>query len=372
MAELSQDQVDFIAEDIRRRGIFLRGLQDDLLDHICCLIENNLGNAMDFRTAYEEVLKDFGENGLQEIQDETTYLLTHKYHDTMRKFMFGSGLTAVVSLVSGAVFKLEHWPGANTLLVFGIGLLTLFFVPLWFSLRLRESSTGRQKLLHAAALVSAILLLLSGLFKIMHWPFAGVLSVSGFVFFFLVYLPAYFISGYRNPVTRYATISNSILMGSCAGILILLSFQSPSGAVSNAFFDSAEKITAQNKTIQASNNARYKQITAALGESSTGLPEIKALKKQFDETCSFVSTIKTQLELKGAGALVPIAEGDIDFSGLNQKLEGINTNLGQKGMQSVQVNLSPDSPTGLALVQLAELENDLLCREAALYAVFQP
>jgi hypothetical protein len=39
---LSDKQIDFIATDIRQRGIHLPGLHENLLDHICIIIEEKL------------------------------------------------------------------------------------------------------------------------------------------------------------------------------------------------------------------------------------------------------------------------------------------------------------------------------------------
>ena len=50
---LSEKQVDFILNDIRRNGIQTEELQLNLLDHICCLIENEMSPENDFDEIYQ-------------------------------------------------------------------------------------------------------------------------------------------------------------------------------------------------------------------------------------------------------------------------------------------------------------------------------
>jgi len=60
MQQLTNSQVEFIYLDILRKGITHSSLQEDVVDHICCLVEIELDHTPDFKTAYLKVLKDFG------------------------------------------------------------------------------------------------------------------------------------------------------------------------------------------------------------------------------------------------------------------------------------------------------------------------
>ena len=42
MYYLSDQQIEYILNDIRRNGVEMEDLQLNLLDHICCIIEQNL------------------------------------------------------------------------------------------------------------------------------------------------------------------------------------------------------------------------------------------------------------------------------------------------------------------------------------------
>ena len=76
MFVLNEQQVDFILEDIRRNGIESEELQLSLLDHICCVIEEEMSPEMNFENHYRSVLPRFFKKELREIQEKTDLLIT--------------------------------------------------------------------------------------------------------------------------------------------------------------------------------------------------------------------------------------------------------------------------------------------------------
>ncbi len=64
---ITDKQIDFILDDIRARGIGMEELQNDLLDHICCIIEQKLEANGDFEQCYSETICLFFKKELREI-----------------------------------------------------------------------------------------------------------------------------------------------------------------------------------------------------------------------------------------------------------------------------------------------------------------
>ena len=71
MYTLSDQQVDFILDDIRQHGIQIEDLQQNLLDHICILVEQNLEENGDFEQYYSSVISSFYRQEMREIEEET-------------------------------------------------------------------------------------------------------------------------------------------------------------------------------------------------------------------------------------------------------------------------------------------------------------
>ena len=78
MYSLSDEQINFILSDISNRGITIESLQQNLLDHVCILIEENLPDNGDFETFYDASIQNFYKQELREIEEETVFLLHAK------------------------------------------------------------------------------------------------------------------------------------------------------------------------------------------------------------------------------------------------------------------------------------------------------
>lgn len=135
--DINDEQIEFIREDLYRRGVKLNSLAESLLDHICCAIEHHSGNH--FETVYEEILERFGQDGILRIQKETSLLINSKKEAIMKKVMFSLGYIAASLITTGTLFKIQHWPMASIMLVLGIAILNLGFLPLYFIDRYKKS-----------------------------------------------------------------------------------------------------------------------------------------------------------------------------------------------------------------------------------------
>lgn len=217
MYQLSDEQIDFILNDIQARGVETESLQHNLLDHICCLIELQLEDNGDFGSFYQQVIRKFYQKELREIEEETALLLTFKNYYSMKKVMIYSGVLTAFVLLSGSVFKLMHWPGAAALIFFGILLVSLLFLPLLFVFKLRELSAARDKLILGLGTLAGSAYFLAMLFQIMHWPGARIIWLSTLFFSFFIFLPIYFFTGIRKPEIRMNTLVSSILLVSVIG-----------------------------------------------------------------------------------------------------------------------------------------------------------
>jgi hypothetical protein len=78
MATLTDEQVDFIARAIRAQGIRLEDLQDNLLDHICILVEQGLEQGGNFEELLAKVFRSFYKKELYELEEEALFLASVK------------------------------------------------------------------------------------------------------------------------------------------------------------------------------------------------------------------------------------------------------------------------------------------------------
>lgn len=229
MYRLKDQHIDYILNDISARGVTIEDLQYNLVDHICCIIENNLEENGDFENFYQQTVQSFFKKELKEIEDETISLIIFKHYYPMKKAMIISGTVSAVLFSIGLIFKFLHWPGAAITLILGIGLLSLVFLPLMFILKIREKQKLKDKAIIGIGTFSGMLISLGILFKVMHWPGANIMMQGSIFVMLLLFLPLYFFTGIRNPDTKVNTIVSSIILVSAFGLLFTL-MRSPKGS----------------------------------------------------------------------------------------------------------------------------------------------
>jgi len=222
MIVLNEEQVQYILEDLERKGILLEELRFNLLDHICCVLEEELNDPADFQGHYKKILPRFFKRELREIQDETELLTRFKHYYAMKRTMIISAGITAFTFITGALFKIMHWPGAAAMILLSIVTLCFIFLPILFIFKTKETNSVREKITLGVATVFGIVISLATLFKIMHWPGANIMWLSSLGFLFFVFLPLFFFSGIRKKETKLNTIISSVLILVAIGLLFAL------------------------------------------------------------------------------------------------------------------------------------------------------
>ncbi|WP_240732473.1 hypothetical protein [Flavobacterium alkalisoli] len=128
---LTEQEIDFISDNLKLYGLTSEELHNDVLDHICTYIENREFD--DFDTAHKKAIKNFG--GYSEIRalQRNAYLETMFRKNMKReKAVAISGFTSSSLICIGMLFKFMHWPFASISLAIGFLLLITTFLPLYF------------------------------------------------------------------------------------------------------------------------------------------------------------------------------------------------------------------------------------------------
>ncbi len=288
MYRISEQQIDFILNDISARGVEMESLQQNLLDHICCIIEHELEENGDFERFYQETIKTFYKDALWEIEEETLQLLTFKNYYTMKKMMIVSGTFSAAVMSLGIFFKFMHWPGASVLIIFGIAVSSLVFLPLLFTLRAKEKQNVKDKITLAIATLAGTLISLAILFKVMHWPGANLMGVIFVALMVLVYIPVYFFSGIKNPESKVNTIATTIIMIMGCGLFLTLVNSRP------YIQDNANEVTnqaLQESYIAMSEQTRQLSLTACMAPP----PKDDRLDKACNTACDRIEALKITL-----------------------------------------------------------------------------
>ena len=204
--KLTIDQEKFIEDFVDAQGLKIRTLRDDVIDHLCCVLEsttkNKLGKEASFEQLLDEALLDLAPQGLIELQHKTVFLLNARRILLMKKMMYIIGFISSITLTAGVTFKLLQIPFGNPLFMVGLLIFLLIFIPLLaidsYKVALSKTISIRLKIILGA--VAAGIVGLSSLFKLMHLQGADLLLMLGAVVFALGFLPFYFFTMYKKSM----------------------------------------------------------------------------------------------------------------------------------------------------------------------------
>jgi hypothetical protein len=198
MYSINDEQIDYILNDIRRRGVEMEDLQYNLLDHICCIVEQNLESGGNFEDFYNKTIPKFFKHELWEIEEETILLLTYKNYYTMKKAMIYGGVFSLSLIALGTAFKIFHWPGAGPTMLLGFIVLCFIFFPA--ALYLNYNPVKKNIGTNLVAFLGGTFLMMGIFFKIMHWPGTPLLLISGWSILLAVFIPLLLFSKFKENI----------------------------------------------------------------------------------------------------------------------------------------------------------------------------
>ena len=222
MVSLTDEQVDFIRKEIESHGISLPDLQANLIDHMCTIIENEMSDNDDFHSFFYSILPRFFHDNLHEIEMETIQLIHQQKFKHMKKALNLSLLASAIILVLGVIFKIYHLPGAAALFLAGTGISVLAVFPLLLILLYKQPTSLIQKGVDFLGTLNVLLFSVGCLFKVMHWPMATILMLTGISLHSIVYVPLYFYHQRRTNEDKWRGALNSFLFLLLGIVLFML------------------------------------------------------------------------------------------------------------------------------------------------------
>ena len=146
----------------------------------------------------------------------------------MKQKIYILGLITTVIIYFGLLFKTNHWPGAGYLLTAGILAFVFIFLPV--ALRSHYIAEGKpgNRILYIVTWVTSVVFFVSALFKIMHWPGAGIALAIAIPFPFVIFLPVFLIVTSKNKnFNIYNTVFVLFLLAAISAFSALLSLSPP-------------------------------------------------------------------------------------------------------------------------------------------------
>ena len=200
MAELSDATYDVIVQRVTVTITDVQ-LQSELIDHCCCAVEELMNLGLPCEEAIDRAFLRLAPDGLHEIEDAFNHIQTPLILTIMKKTVYFSGFVAAFCILIGLMFKIMHWPGATAILITGNLSLSVCLLAILYGLLTNKTTFQRMTFSRILFGIVGGMLVASGIFfKIMHWPGANILLVIGMFLITFIFLPIFFWQLYRSEM----------------------------------------------------------------------------------------------------------------------------------------------------------------------------
>jgi hypothetical protein len=109
----------------------------------------------------------------------------------MKQKIYILGMITAIIISTGTILKVNHWPAAGFLITSGILILVLLFLPVALKDNFKAEGNSQNKLLFIVTWITCFVVFIGMLFKIMHWPYAGIGLFIALPFPYVVFLPVF-------------------------------------------------------------------------------------------------------------------------------------------------------------------------------------
>jgi len=125
----------------------------------------------------------------------------------MKQKIYLLGLITTAIIILGALLKINHWPGGGQLIIIGIIMLVLVFLPLALINHYRTEGKSKNPALYIVTWLTCFVVFGGMLFKIMHWPGAAKALMIALPFPYVVFLPVFLaVTGKDKSFSIYNTV----------------------------------------------------------------------------------------------------------------------------------------------------------------------
>lgn len=202
----------------------------------------------------------------------------------MKQKIYILGIITAIIICTGVVLKINHWPGAGILITAGSLLLVLGFFPAALINNYKAEGNAQNRILYIVTYLTCFVVFTGMLFKIQHWPYAGIALFIALPFPYVVFLPVFLVVTSKN---KNFNIYNTIF------VLLLLAL--------NSVFAALLSLNVSKETIDDSYNLSRDYNKA--GTSAAQLPitvKTSAVNMKIDEII-YISNSYQDLILKHEG-----------------------------------------------------------------------
>lgn len=225
MSNLSEKNIEFIVNKVNESTIESSEMKDDLIDHFCCAIEEEMKKGLSFEKSYELAFHKICPDGIDEIQRETVFLLSSKKNRALKLILYLSGCLTAIAVTTSiylTISQSRQIPGSTIFLLVSLLLLMLLFLPsILLNQYKRQVAKSFNKLMYLSGSLGLFFFMVSILFKIQHWAYGSIFLLVGILLLMFLFLPSIILIQYKRQVSK-SFINKLIYLSVSLGVFFLM------------------------------------------------------------------------------------------------------------------------------------------------------
>ena len=201
----------------------------------------------------------------------------------MKQKIYILGVVTALIIFTGTIFKVNHWPLAGFMLVTGLLTLVLIFLPLALINHYKAAGNRQNLLLHIVTWLTCFVVFIGILFKIMHWPFANTILTIALIFPYVVFLPVFLVSTSKNKnFNIYNTVFVLLLLAANSVLSALLSLNVSAERINDSYNLSMQYNQVGKVLDQLPGNDTKTRVVLKIDEVLKAANEYKSLILKFE------------------------------------------------------------------------------------------
>jgi hypothetical protein len=197
----------------------------------------------------------------------------------MKQKIYILGIITTLVIFIGAIFKVNHLPGAGVLLTLGLLTMVFAFLPLALMNHYKSEESNHNLLLYIVTYLTCFVIFISMLFKIQHWPFAGTLLTIALPFPYVVFLPVFLVVTAKNKnFNIYNTVFVLLLLALNSVFSALLALNVSRYRIDDSYnlsanYNKLEIMLSQlpDSGVQSPLNSKIDEVIKILDETQTAI-----------------------------------------------------------------------------------------------------
>ena len=217
----------------------------------------------------------------------------------MKKLTLSLGYISVFLVFVGMIFKIEHWPGSGIMMFLGSCIFALGYAPLLFAQKNKITGTGLHKFLNFWVLILMIIIPMGFIFKIMHWPGAGIcIIISNIALILLIPLMIIHAIKEKDELKKVIFHNDSIVLIFITAFSIFLWFGGMNKNIYDQFLSIDKTTLKESEFFNNKTNYLYSIFESSVKTNATGKKYFNIateLKAKSDSLVEYIKGIEEEL-----------------------------------------------------------------------------